>query len=80
MNADKAAFMADSQVPWGLAALSGTISAPAWKSKPAGILVTEDQMIPVAAQRLMAKRAGATVTEVEGSHASMCPSPPRSPR
>ena len=70
VDADKAAFMADSQVPWGLAALSGTISAPAWKSKPSWYLVvTEDQMIPVGAQRLMAKRAGSTVTKVKGSHA-----------
>src|SRR5439155_711698 len=30
----KAAFMADSQVPWGLEALSGAISDPAWKHKP----------------------------------------------
>ena len=66
----KAAFMADSQVPWGLAALGGAISTPAWKSKPSWYLVvTEDQMIPVGAQRLMAKRAGSTVTEVKGSHA-----------
>src|SRR2546427_3368209 len=64
VDADKAAFMADSQVPWGLAALSGTISDPAWKSKPSWYLVvTEDQMIPVGAQRLMAKRAGSMVTE-----------------
>src|SRR6476659_2916698 len=28
---EKAAFMADSQVPWGVEALSGTISEPAWK-------------------------------------------------
>ena len=66
----KAAFMADSQVPWGLEALSGTISEPAWKSKPSWYLVvTEDKMIPVAAQRLMSKRAGSTVVEVGGSHA-----------
>jgi len=65
-----AKFMADSQVPWGLAALGGAISAPAWKSKPSWYLVvTEDQMIPVGAQRLMATRAGSTVTEVKGSHA-----------
>jgi alpha/beta hydrolase family protein len=70
VDADKAAFMADSQVPWGQAALSGTISAPAWKSKPSWYLVvTEYQMIPVGAQRLMAKRAGSMVTEVKGSHA-----------
>ncbi len=62
--------MADSQVPWGVEALSGTISEPAWKKKPSWYMVaTEDKMIPPAAQRLMSKRAGATVTEVKGSHA-----------
>jgi len=66
----KAAFMADSQVPWGLEALSGAISDPAWKHKPSWyLLVTEDKMIPIAAHRLMAKRAGSTVVEVGGSHA-----------
>lgn len=66
----KAAFMADSQVPWGLDALGGTISEPAWKTKPSWYLVTtEDRMIPPDAQRAMSKRAGATVVEVEGSHA-----------
>ena len=33
VDAEKAAFMADSQVPWGVNALSGTISEPAWKTK-----------------------------------------------
>lgn len=67
---EKAAFMADSQVPWGVEALSGTISKAAWKSKPSWYLVvTEDKMIPVAAQRLMSKRAGSKVEEVGGSHA-----------
>jgi pimeloyl-ACP methyl ester carboxylesterase len=66
---DKAAFMADSQVPWGVAALSGAISEPAWKKKPSWYLVaTEDRMIPPPAQRFMSKRAGATVIENEGSH------------
>ena len=70
VGADKAAFMADSQVPWGVDALSGTISAPAWKTKPAWYLVaTDDMMIPPAAQRQMSKRAGATVIEAKGSHA-----------
>ena len=68
--ADKAAFMADSQVPWGLAALNGTVTAPAWKAKRSWYLVaTEDRMIPPAAQRAMAARAGSTVIEVPGSHA-----------
>jgi pimeloyl-ACP methyl ester carboxylesterase len=70
VDADRAAFMADSQVPWGVEALSGAISVPAWKTKPSWYLVaTEDRMIPPAAQRLMAKRAGSTVVEARGSHA-----------
>jgi pimeloyl-ACP methyl ester carboxylesterase len=68
--AETAAFMADSQVPWGVEALSGTISQPAWKTKPSWYLVTtEDKMIPPDAQRAMSKRAGSTVVEVKGSHA-----------
>ena len=70
VEADKAAFMADSQVPWGLEALGGEISEPAWKSKPSWyLLTTEDRMIPPPAQRFMSERAGSTVIEVAGSHA-----------
>jgi pimeloyl-ACP methyl ester carboxylesterase len=70
VNAHKAAFMADSQVPWGVEALSGTISEPAWKTRPSWYLVaTEDRMIPPAAQLFMAKRIGATTVEHSGSHA-----------
>ena len=70
VDAEKAAFMADSQVPWGVEALSGTISEPAWKTKPSWYLVaTEDKMIPPPAQRFMSKRAGSTVVDVKGSHA-----------
>jgi pimeloyl-ACP methyl ester carboxylesterase len=62
--------MADSRVPWGVEALSGTISEPAWKKKPSWYLVsTEDRMIPPDAQRAMSKRAGSIVVEVKGSHA-----------
>jgi len=65
-----ASFMADSQVPWGVDALSGAVSQPAWKTKPSYYLVaTEDGMIPPPAQRAMAERAKAQVTEVPGSHA-----------
>jgi len=67
---EQAAFMADAQVPWGLEALTGTISAPAWRSKASWYLVaTDDRMIPPPAQRVMSRRAGATVVEVAGSHA-----------
>jgi pimeloyl-ACP methyl ester carboxylesterase len=70
VEAQKAAFMADSQVPWGVEALGGTVSTPAWESKPSWYLVaTRDKMIPPEAQQFMAKRAGANVTEVGGSHA-----------
>ena len=70
VDTDKAAFMADSQVPWGVEALSGTISEPAWKSKPSWYLIaTEDRMIPPPAQRQMSKRAGSRTVEVAGSHA-----------
>ena len=67
---DAAAFMADSQVPWGLDALNGAVTEAAWRAKPSWYLVsTEDKMIPPDAQRAMSKRAGSTVVEVRGSHA-----------
>jgi pimeloyl-ACP methyl ester carboxylesterase len=70
VSPETAAFMADSQVPWGVEALGGTITEPAWKNKPSFYLVaTEDKMIPPDAQRAMSKRAGSTVVEVKGSHA-----------
>lgn len=63
-------FMAKSQVPWGLDALNGEVTKPAWKSKPSWYLVaTDDRMIPVPAQRMMANRAGAKTTDQAGSHA-----------
>jgi len=67
--AEKAAFMADSQAPWGVAAVNGAVSKPAWKNKPSWYLIaTADRMIPPDAQRFMAKRAGSTVAEAKGSH------------
>jgi len=65
----KAAFMADSQTPWGLDALNGTVASPAWKNKPSWyLLTTQDKMIPPDAQRFMSKRAGSKVVEVAASH------------
>lgn len=70
LPADRAAFLANAQVPWGVEALTGEITEPAWKGKPSWYLVaTDDKMIPPPAQRLMSKRAGATVVESRGSHA-----------
>jgi pimeloyl-ACP methyl ester carboxylesterase len=65
-----AAFMADSQVPWGVEALAGKVSNPAWRSKPSWYLVsTDDKMLPPPAQRSMAQRAESKVVETAGSHA-----------
>jgi pimeloyl-ACP methyl ester carboxylesterase len=62
--------MADSQVPWGVNALAGAITEPAWRTKPSWYLVTtQDRMIPPDAQRFMSQRANATVVETDASHA-----------
>lgn len=67
---ETADFMANSQVPWGIEALNGQVTNPAWKTKPTWyLLVTDDKMIPLPAQRAMCDRAGATSTQVGGSHA-----------
>jgi pimeloyl-ACP methyl ester carboxylesterase len=69
LPADDAAFMADSQVPWGVEALTGAITEPAWRIKPSWYLVaSDDRMIPPPAQRTMSERAGATSVEEAGSH------------
>ncbi|MGE3663690.1 MAG: alpha/beta fold hydrolase [Pseudonocardia sp.] len=65
-----AQFLAASQVPWGVGALGGAVTNPAWREKPCWYLVaTDDRMIPPPAQRAMAERAGARTVEVPGSHA-----------
>jgi pimeloyl-ACP methyl ester carboxylesterase len=70
VDPEEAAFMADSQVPWGVEALAGAVTEPAWKTRPSWYLVaTDDHMIPPPAQRLMAGRAGAELSETGGSHA-----------
>jgi pimeloyl-ACP methyl ester carboxylesterase len=69
LPAEQAAFMADSQVPWGVNALGGSITEPSWRIKPSWYLVaTDDRMIPPPAQRVMSERAGSTVLEAAGSH------------
>ena len=69
VDPERAAFMADAQVPWGVDALAGEVSQPAWKNKPSWYMVTsEDKMIPPPAQQFMSTRAGSKVVEVQGSH------------
>jgi pimeloyl-ACP methyl ester carboxylesterase len=76
LPADEAAFMADSQVPWGVEATAQAITSPAWRTKPSWyLLTTEDHMIPPSAQRTMSERVGATVTEAQGSHATYVSQP-----
>ena len=78
VDKDKAEFMADSQVPWGVEALSGSISVPAWKNKPSWYLIaTDDKMIPPPAQQFMSKRAGSTVVEVKAVTRFTCRSQKR---
>ena len=70
LSPEQAAFMADSQVPWGVNALSGAVTEPGWRIKPSWYLVaSNDRMIPPSAQRARSERAGSTVTEYSGSHA-----------
>lgn len=70
LPAADAAFLADSQVPWGLEATGSNISEAAWRSKPSWYLhVTDDRMIPPPAQLSMATRINATIHETPGSHA-----------
>jgi pimeloyl-ACP methyl ester carboxylesterase len=70
LSAEQARFLADSQVPWGVGALGGSVTEPAWRVKPSWYLVaSEDRMIPPPAQRAMSERAGSSVVEVSGSHA-----------
>jgi pimeloyl-ACP methyl ester carboxylesterase len=70
VSSHTATFMADSQVPWGPEALNGSVSEPAWKTKPSWYLVsTEDRMFSSDAQRAMSKRVGSTIVKVKGSHA-----------
>lgn len=66
---ETAAFMEDSQVPWGVEALNGTTSEPAWKTKPSWCLLSrEDEMIPLTPSSQCLKRAGSTVVGVKASH------------
>lgn len=70
VDPEHAAFMADSQVPWGLGAIDAEVGEPAWRSRPSWWLIaTDDLIIPPDAQRFMSKRAGSSVIEVGGNHA-----------
>lgn len=69
-------FMADAQVPWGVAAVETPITSPAWRTKPSFFIVTtQDRMIPPTTLRMMARRAGGTTIEIQSAHAVMLTHP-----
>jgi pimeloyl-ACP methyl ester carboxylesterase len=64
------------QVPVSAGVFGSSIKEAAWKSKKSWYAVcTEDKTIPPDGQRFMAKRAGATITEVKGSHCAFIAKP-----
>jgi pimeloyl-ACP methyl ester carboxylesterase len=66
---DQAEFMAISQVPISTEAFTHKVTNPAWKTKPSWYMVaTEDRSINPEQERMMAKRARATMVEVKASH------------
>ncbi|MCY0854732.1 hypothetical protein [Cupriavidus sp. D39] len=80
VKADRASFLANAQVPWGVDAWTGEITSAAWRQKPSWYPVEkDDKMIPPDVQRAMSKRAGATVVESQGSHGGRGPLQPTAP-
>ncbi len=66
---DQAEFMAISQVPISTDAFTHKVTNPAWKTRPTWYMVaTEDRSINPEQERMMAKRAHATMVEVKASH------------
>jgi pimeloyl-ACP methyl ester carboxylesterase len=69
LPADKAAFMAESQVLISADSFTSPVKTPAWKSKPTWYMVaTSDRSINPDQERMMAKRAKAKTIEVNSSH------------
>ncbi|MDI5911593.1 MULTISPECIES: alpha/beta hydrolase [Streptomyces] len=76
LPASQTRLMAATQRPGSVQGLSGPSGAPAWKAVPSWYLIpTQDKVIPPAAQRFMAKRAGSKVTEIQSSHVVMISHP-----
>jgi pimeloyl-ACP methyl ester carboxylesterase len=76
VDVTKTRFMAASQVPFGLTAITTKVVTPAWKTKPTfAIITTNDHMIPTAQQREMVARSHAKAIDVVSSHAVMLSQP-----
>lgn len=64
------AFMRDSQVPINMAVFATKLSHAAWRTKPSwAVIATDDKAFDIRMLQKMAKRIGATTTEVKASHA-----------
>ncbi|QOL83058.1 alpha/beta fold hydrolase [Pseudooceanicola spongiae] len=67
--AEDALFAARAQAGANTANMAHKIDAAAWRAKPSwAAIATEDHVIAPELQRRMAKRARATVVEIEGGH------------
>src|SRR4030095_15221251 len=72
LPAQQAAAMAATQRPVSELAFTEPAGPPAWKSLPSWtVLAAPDKAAGTDVVRSMAERAGATITEVEGSHVIM---------
>ena len=75
-RAEQTAVMAATQRPVAELAFSEPSGTPAWKSLPSwAVVATGDKAAGTDLIRSMAERAGATITEVEGSHVIMISQP-----
>jgi pimeloyl-ACP methyl ester carboxylesterase len=76
LSDQQAALIAATQRPVAESAFSEPNGAPAWKNLPSwAVVATGDKAAGTDVTRSMAERAGATITEVEGSHVIMVSQP-----
>jgi pimeloyl-ACP methyl ester carboxylesterase len=76
LPAAQTALMAATQRPAAELAFSEPSGPPAWKSRPAwAVVATGDKAAGTDVIRAEAERAGATITELEGSHVIMVSQP-----
>jgi hypothetical protein len=76
LPAEQASIMAATQRPVAESAFSEPSGPPAWKSKPSwAVVATGDKAAGADVVRSMAERAGASITEAEGSHVIMISRP-----
>ena len=76
LSREEKAIVAATQRPATIGALNGPSGAPAWRTIPSWYLIgNRDKIIPPAAQRAMAERAGSTVVEYDAGHLGLMTAP-----